>query len=179
MRILLAVSAVVLLISCGPSTPPDTRAADEKAILAMEAEWSKAGGAKDLDKFVSYYADDASAFPPGEPVAHGKDAIRKALSPMFSAPSFDLAFKSTKVEVARSGELAYSSGTYTLTMNDPKGKPMNDRGKFVTVFRKQTDGSWKTVADIFNSDGPPPPPAPAAKPAGKKAPAKSKKARKR
>ncbi|MCX6635202.1 MAG: DUF4440 domain-containing protein, partial [Acidobacteria bacterium] len=60
--------------------------------------------------------------------------------------------------VARSGDVAYSHGTYAMTMNDAKGKPVNDKGKFVTVYRKQPDGKWKVVADIINSDLPAPAP---------------------
>jgi ketosteroid isomerase-like protein len=43
-------------------------------------------------------------------------------------------------------------------MNDPKGKPVNDKGKYVTVYGKQPDGKWKVVVDIFNSDLPAPAP---------------------
>jgi ketosteroid isomerase-like protein len=52
------------------------------------------------------------------------------------------------------GELAYSTGTYTLSFNDPAGKGVTDRGKYATVWRKQGDGSWKVVIDVFNSDLP-------------------------
>ncbi len=62
------------------------------------------------------------------------------------------------MEVARSGELAYLNGTYELTMNDASGKPANDRGKYVEVWKKQADGAWKCVADIWNSDLPAPAP---------------------
>jgi len=59
------------------------------------------------------------------------------------------------VEVARSSDLAYLMGVYQLTMKDPQGKPVMDQGKLVEVWKKQADGKWKTVADIFNSDLPP------------------------
>jgi ketosteroid isomerase-like protein len=62
------------------------------------------------------------------------------------------------VEVARSGDLGYSQGTYDLTFNDPSGKPMTDRGKYLEVWKKQADGSWKCAVDTFNSDLPAAPP---------------------
>jgi ketosteroid isomerase-like protein len=151
--------AASLLLSCAPQPAPDTRAEDEKAILAMEAEWSKSA-ASGIDAFVSYYSDDASVFPPNMPVAIGPAAIKSSLGPLMAAPGFSLSFQSNKVEVARSGDIAYSSGSYTLTMNDSKGNPMTDRGKFVTAFRKNDEGKWKVTADIFNTDMPlPAPPA--------------------
>ncbi|MBA2471329.1 MAG: hypothetical protein H0V41_03460 [Pseudonocardiales bacterium] len=55
--------------------------------------------------------------------------------------------------MARSGDLAYSTGTYAFA------NPPIDKGKFVDVWKKQADGSWKAVIDIFNSDLPVTPPA--------------------
>jgi ketosteroid isomerase-like protein len=60
----------------------------------------------------------------------------------------------TKVEVAKAGDLAYVSGTYEETMTDASGKPGKDRGKYLEIFRKQTDGTWKCIRDIWNSDLP-------------------------
>jgi len=62
------------------------------------------------------------------------------------------------VEASRSGDFAYDIGTYQLTMNDPQGKPMSERGKYTVVWKKQADGSWKAVADMFSSDLPLPAP---------------------
>jgi ketosteroid isomerase-like protein len=56
--------------------------------------------------------------------------------------------------VAKSGELGYTSGTYQMTFNDPSGKPISDTGKYVTVWKKQSDGGWKVLLDSFNSDLP-------------------------
>ncbi len=64
----------------------------------------------------------------------------------------------TKADVARSGELAYVVGVYQITPKDPEGKALADTGKLVEVWKKQADGKWKTVADIFNSDVPAPAP---------------------
>ena len=77
---------------------------------------------------------------------------------MTADPAVSLKFQANKVDVASSGDLAFTQGTYTLTMTDPHtGKVINDHGSFVTTYRKQSDGSWKAVADIATSDVPPPP----------------------
>ena len=152
----------IMILACGCSIgTTDTRAADEKAIRDTEAAWSKTAASKDLEGFVSYYSDDAAVLPPNGPICTSKGSTRAALRPMFEAPGFSLSFQATKVEVARGGDIGYSYGTYSSTMNDPKGKPVEDKGKYVTVYRKQADGKWKAIVDTFNSDLPlPPPPAP-------------------
>ncbi|HEY2963699.1 MAG TPA: DUF4440 domain-containing protein [Pyrinomonadaceae bacterium] len=163
-RISLVLLLIVLVVSsaCQTQTVADTRAADEATLKNLDAEWSKAAGAKDVDKTVSYYSDDALVMPPNSPVLTGKEPIRAIWKGMLSAPGFAGGWKSTKVEVAHSSDLGYVTGSYEMTENGPGGKPMTDKGKFLEVWKKQADGSWKCVADMFSSDLPPPTAAPAA-----------------
>jgi len=154
---------LLLTSSCSQPTPPDTRAADESAIRDQDAQWSKAAGANDLESTVSFYSDDASLLPPNAPIAVGKQAIRASWASMLG-PGVSISWSVSKVEVARSSDLAYLIGVYQMTSKDPQGKPVTDHGKLVEVWKKQPDAKWKTVADIFNSDLPPAlPPAPPAK----------------
>jgi len=103
---------------------------------------------------VSYYASDALVLPPNGPALTSREAVHGAWKGMLSSPGAAISWKATKVEVARSGELGYVSGAYDYSMNGPDGKPVNDRGKFVEAWKKQPDGTWKCVADIWNSDLP-------------------------
>ena len=150
--------ALALFVSaCGQQTPPDTQAADESAIRDLDAQWSKTAAASDVQGTVSYYSDDASVLPPNAPIATGKQAIH-AVWVSLLGPGVSLSWQASKVEVSRSGDLAYAMGVYQATMKDSQGKPVADHGKYVEVWKKQADGKWKTVADIFNSDLPPSPP---------------------
>src|SRR5689334_11340014 len=158
-RLLPAVLAA-FLISCsgggGGSTGtiaagPDTRDVDIKAVKDLETAWSKDAATKDPDKFASYYADDANVLMPGEPVITGKPAILAAVKPMMADPNFALTFAPVQVEASKGGDFAYARGSYTMTMSDSKTKkPVNDKGKYLTVYKKQADGSWKAVADMIN-----------------------------
>ncbi len=121
----------------------------------LDDEWSKAAGAKDLEKTVSFYSDDTQILPPNSPVLQGKDAARAMWKSMFAVPGFGGGWKATKVEVAQSGDLGWTTGPYEITEVDAKGKPMTDKGKYLAVWKKQADGSWKCVADMFNTDLPP------------------------
>jgi ketosteroid isomerase-like protein len=124
---------------------------DEQAIHDLDATWSHAAGARDLDKTVSFYADDASMFPSNAPIANGKDAIRGVWSQLMSIPGFSISFAPNKIVVSKSRDLAYEIGTFQLTVNDAQGKPVTSVGKYVVNWQKHT-GQWKVVADIFNSD---------------------------
>lgn len=126
---------------------------DEAAIRQADEQWSKDAGTLDVDKTISYYAADASVLPPNAPLATGKDAIRTLWTGLLS-PGTSISWKATKIEVSKSGDLAYLMGTYELSMKGPDGKPINDHGKMVEVWKKQADKQWKVVADIFNSDIP-------------------------
>ena len=129
-----------------------TQAADELALRKLDEEWSKAVGARDVDKTVSYYSDDAVLMPPNIPTLTGKGPIRTLWKSMLESPSFSGGWTATKVEVARSGDLAYVSGNYEFKEQDDKGSPITDKGKYLEVWKKQADGSWKCVADMYNSD---------------------------
>jgi ketosteroid isomerase-like protein len=134
--------------------PPaaDTRAADEAAIRAASAEWAKVAAAKDLDKTLSYYADDASMFPPNAPVLTGPEARRKAWTGLLAPAELVFSNAATKVEVARSGDLAYETGTFEESFKDDKGQPVKVVGKYVVVWKKQPTGQWTAIIDIFNTD---------------------------
>ena len=154
--------------SSAPKTPPDTRAADEKAIRENEAEWVKDLQAKDLDKDVAHYADDASFLMPNMPIQTGKEAIRAVHREMLADPKLSLEFAPSKVDISKGGDLAYTQGAYTMTSTDPRTKkPATEKGKYITIYRKQADGSWKAVEDMLNVDAAPA--AVAKKPAAKSA----------
>ena len=173
----LAFGMSLVIAGCSETPPPapDTRAADEKAIRDGETAWNADFTAKDSDKLVNHYADDATLMVPNEPLAKGKDSIRAALKGFLGDKNFALSFAPATVEVAKSGDIAYSQGTYSLTMSNPKtGKPFNETGKYVTVYKKEAGGFWKAVDDINTPDAPAAPQAPV-----KRAKAKAKAARRK
>jgi uncharacterized protein (TIGR02246 family) len=149
-------AAAIAFASCNqtntpPATPaaaPDNRAADEAAIRALDESWSKASADKDAQKAASYYADSGMLLLPGAPVANGKDAILKAWTGMLTTPGNELTFSPTKIEVSRSGDLAYDFGEYEMNSKDKKGKTQTVKAKYVVVWGKQVDGGWKVLFDV-------------------------------
>jgi uncharacterized protein (TIGR02246 family) len=141
-----------------PPAPPDTRAADEQAIRDGEAQWVKDFAAKDVEKVVSHYADDAASMIPDMALMTGKDAIRAGLKEEFSDPNASLNFHATKVEVSKASDLAYTQGVYTFVSTDPKTKKMQtESGGYIEIYKKQPDGTWKVEEDIATQAAPPAP----------------------
>ena len=146
-----------VLAGCSEAPPPpaDTSAADQKAIKDGEAQWAADWQAKDVDKIASHYADNATLLVPDAPLVTGKDAIKTTLEGYVKDDKLSMAFSPSTVVTSKGGDMGYAQGTYTMTMTNPKTKKVEtEHGKYVTVYQKQADGSWKAVEDINNADAP-------------------------
>ena len=147
----LSLALVGLTLACSQQTQPpaqpqaDHRAADEATIRGLDSAMVKAAVAKKADQLASFYADDAVLMGPGAPMANGKAAIQSAWAMFMGQPGFALTFGPDKIDV--SGDRAVDLGSYALTVNDKSGKPLTTKAKYVVVWGKQADGSWKLLAD--------------------------------
>src|SRR5579872_4564453 len=110
-----SILAALALAACSAS---DTRQADAQALKDNEARWNQDFAAKDVDKLAAHYAENAILMGPGAPSAAGKTAIRNMLANMIADPALSLQFQSARVEVAKGGDMAYTQGTYRMTMTD-------------------------------------------------------------
>ncbi len=153
--IALAIVVVVLAALLMGQREEVDLAAERAAIReTTDVDWLEAGQAKDVQRWVSFHTDDALLLPPNAPIVTGKEAIRAFVSKVLSSPGYAGSWHTTKIEVARSGDLAYSYGTEETTVNDAEGNPITDQEKWVAVWKKQADGSWKCAVLILNSDLP-------------------------
>jgi len=140
--------------SCAPFATSNSQAADAAAIQAADEQWSAAAAKNDLAGTVAFYADDAVLLAPNAPIAKDRKSIRETWAAMIG-PGTDISWRVSKAEAAKSGELGYVYGTYSLSMKDPKGgPPTDDTGKMVEIWKKQADGKWRCIVDTFNSDLP-------------------------
>ena len=133
---LFACIALLSFASVGTAAAADSKL--EKAVRDADAEWSKVAAAKDLDKTVAFYADDAVVLPPNQPAVTNKDGIRN-LWKGFLDSFIDISWKTARVEVAKSGDMAVLTGTYQMTMKDGS----KDKGKYCEVWKKKAEGKWK------------------------------------
>ena len=154
-----ALGLCVLAVSClslSYAAQSNTQTADVEALHAVEASWHRDVAAKDVDKIVSYYADDATLMLQGMPAVHGKAAIRATAAALFSDPNIAMDWTATSTVVSKSGDLGYIKGVATMTLTDPKTKsPVTNQYKYLTVYKKQADGRWKAIEDISNTDASP------------------------
>ena len=143
-----------MVAGCGAEaagTAAPLSSADDVAIRQATADFAAAALANDADALANLYTEDAVFMPPNEPAVVGKDAIRARLA----ADTYQ-AFTLQVSSVEGRGDLAYSRGTYTIRFQPGnEGDFIDDTGKWLVVHRKQADGSWLTLTDIYNSDEPP------------------------
>jgi len=145
----------LLIVVLGCAAPPQEPAVDlqaeRDALMQADEAWFESH--QTIDEFVAFLADDAIFMPDGAPAARG-DSIRTAWEQTLAMPGFGLEWKATSARVAEAGDIGYTIGTYELTV-EQDGVPMVTVGKYVTLWKKEADGSWKVAIDCFNADGPP------------------------
>ena len=129
------------------------RYAEEADLKATDIAWSAAAGTKNADAVAGFMTNDGATLPPSEPIAKGTEAVKKGWAGILSLKDVEISWQPSSVQVADSGEIGYTSGTYTLAFTDPKGAKANDTGKYLEVWKK-VDGKWKCHLDMYNSDIP-------------------------
>jgi ketosteroid isomerase-like protein len=124
---------------------------DAKALAQLDDAWSASAGQRDLAKLLSFYAPDAVAYPPGGAAASTPADIRKVWEGI-TDPNYSLAWEAKHAAIAASGDIGFTSGTFKESTKAADGKVANATGKFLCVWKKQKDGSWKAVHDMWNYD---------------------------
>jgi uncharacterized protein (TIGR02246 family) len=155
MILTLTAASALALAACSPAAtttaaPAVDTAAIASAIRAGEAQWNADWVARDAAKIASHYAPDAVLMVPGIPVINGRDAVQAALNAgPLADQNFSLTFHAEDVQAATSGDVAYSRGVYEEHDTNARTHHVDvSTGSYVTVYRKQADGSWLAVADI-------------------------------
>ena len=156
----------VLVAACAPRetavtdsaatvTPPVVDvAAVRQTIEQTNAKMVDALQRGDTTAMLANYDNDAIVMISGNPAWRGRSEIAAQGAGMFSAVKFsDVKFTPSTVDVA--GDFAIETGAYEMTTTETGKKPVPDKGKYVTVWKKQADGSWKVYRDITNTDIPP------------------------
>ena len=154
MRALLAATLGLALTACNQQ---QSKQDDPLArVRAADAAITKAVEAKDLDGILAHYADDAVMLPTAEPLISGRAAIREEWQHILAIPGFSNQTTMRDAKVSRGGDLAYTYGTYRARMMGEDGKPVEEPGKYVTIWNRGADGNWRIAVDTYNTDVPPP-----------------------
>jgi ketosteroid isomerase-like protein len=164
-----ALPLVLVLAGCQTKPAPGLAETDRAAIRATFDAAMKVAKvpanpqAKDCNAYcTAYYAENATLLAANEPAVKGLPAITKFMNTFPPITLF-----SPRIElIDGEGGVAYVKGTYEMTIQATPQLAVNDKGKYLEVWKKQTDGSWKAIYDCFSSDlpmTPPPQPEPAKK----------------
>jgi ketosteroid isomerase-like protein len=116
-------------------------------------KFNAAEQAKRADQWMSYFAENAAV--PTTPPAAGKPALTEHYQKVFANPDLSLSWDPIKAEVFPGGQMGYTTGKYLARFKDKDGNKMEQTGRYITVWKKQADGSWKIVTDTGSDDGPP------------------------
>ena len=154
MKKLFLIVATLLVLAISGCAPQVDVEAERAAVRAALGEAWNAVIAKDVDKFIAVCADEDIMFPPNAPIVRGKQEVREYMSQFFASPGYSMSRQPPQIEVSGAGDLAYTWDTFELTVNDAEGNPVTQNGKHVVVWKKEPQGTWEIVADIWNSDGP-------------------------
>lgn len=155
---LISAASVLLLAGCNiaPEGAQDTRDADAKAIRQIEANWSELMSTRNVDKISGYYADNACMCRTGVPLVYKKANIVTLLRKLMLDPNYNFSFTNNKVVVSQSGDMAYTQGVYNMRWTSQQTKKIvSEQGKYMIVYMKQDDKTWKAVADTANADSTP------------------------
>ena len=163
--IALLVGAIAFSFACAsveapvePVEPVDIEAVKAELMEADKA-WAEAYATADntSDAFVAAFEDDARLLPPDAPLATGKPAIRAVIEELEALPGIETLWSVEAADVSEGGDFGYTTGSYYMNLDGPDGTTIRIDGKYLTVWRRQADGSWKVTADMFNPNGPPTP----------------------
>jgi ketosteroid isomerase-like protein len=138
--------AAVCLAACGGPTAT-AHAADEKALRDLVDRTVAAAGARDFATYAKYYAPKTTLALPGRPISQTDGPMKVELP-----AGYAIKMVTVKTEISDGGDLGYALGTYEQTAPDKSGTLTHSVGKWMSVFKKQPDGSWGAVADTFNVD---------------------------
>ena len=154
-RIFLHSSAFLTLLATTlflPGTRPvhAETAATKQTLIQLEAEFMQAAAAKGSAGYMSYYADDAVELPNGVAAIDGKINIAKSMG-FLDQKDNRLTWTPVGADISSSGDLGYTYGTFEFHSKDKDGKPTVDHGKYTSIWKKQSNGSWKVVLDMANA----------------------------
>jgi uncharacterized protein (TIGR02246 family) len=141
--------------SAAAAAPAGLSSEDQAGVRQVDTEWAKAATVGNGDAIAALYTSEATLLPPGEPIVTG-EAVKKYwvdFANGFSGPT-----ELNTISVEGNGDLAVAVGTYSMTLTPKKAgaKPLaKEEGKYMELLKRQDDGSWKIVHDIWNPNAAP------------------------
>jgi ketosteroid isomerase-like protein len=150
MRISMFAVCVFAILFAVPAFPQDKKPGTD-LLFQLEAEFAHAVAEHGQAAFVTYFAEDGVELENGGGITTKEDMRKEPAWPEGTS----LTWTPVKADMAASGDLGYTYGNYVFTAKNKEGKSVPTYGKYMSVWKKQKDGSWKVVVDMGNSSPPP------------------------
>ncbi len=155
MNYIVKLCIVVFLVAAVNMFSQTSMPQEKQTFQELNNKFNKALLASDLNTLVDFYVDDAVSLPSYAPIMRGKEEIREGNKKDFAQTKY-VSLNSTTTDVFGAGDVRIEIGTFEISLVPANmTQPINDHGKYLTVWQKQPDGNWKIKCDTFNTDMPP------------------------
>ena len=123
---------------------------DPKVLMDAEHAFAKATAERGVDGWMEFMEPTPVELAVAPLV--GFDQIRAGMTNQFRLPGFKITWEPTKAEFVGEGDKGYAVGRYEVCLNGEDGKPVVERGTYLTMWQQQKDGTWKVVSDVGSAD---------------------------
>ncbi|GAB4372524.1 MAG: hypothetical protein Kow0042_15890 [Calditrichia bacterium] len=144
---------LMVLLACSMQSEENTGKV-QAVIEAQSQKFSAAYNRQDAKAIADLYTENGRVLPPFSKMVRGRAAIIKSNEAEFAMGFSNLQLSTVSVDVQ--GDIAHEIGKYTINLPPRGDEVMKDHGKYLAVWKKQSDGSWLMDIDIWNSSMPPP-----------------------
>ena len=148
-RLFLVVFTGIILASCVNEQTTVDRKQEEANLMETSRKWSQSFS---TDEYFSFIGEDGIMMAPGQPLLEGHEKIRSVLQEFQALPGFKVTWEPQEALVSKSGDLGYTIDKMLVNFNDENGDTVNQFQKVVSVWKKNEQGEWKMVIDIWNAD---------------------------
>lgn len=148
----LIISILVLAAAQSQGIPATPTSPDEKALSMVLSNYAACVNVGDAESWISLWDTDSIQLAPDEPMHIGRPEIWRLNKDGFGS-AIDMKFNIVQHEIVVFGDYGYIRGTYSYSFKPTAdGQTISFAGKYLTVCRKQSDGTWRIYRDTFNAD---------------------------
>ena len=147
-----------LLAACAPQDTADVVAAPDpdalnRSLMEADRAFNRATQERGADGWVSFFDADGAMILEGVGEIDGLDSIGEAMGGVFSSPGVSLTWEPVRAHASADGTLGFTVGSYESTSVGSDGESAVGHGLYVSIWRRQSDGSWKVMMDLGNPTG--------------------------
>ena len=150
---ILIIITAVMGGGCGSANTIEVES-DLTSLRSAANTYHQAASAKDRSAVVALYDDDAIMVPPNAGLVERLDGVEGYRFGFIETPGVELEFEIVRAEISASGDMGWTLSVGEITINNPEGPPGRDIVRDFHTWKKQEDGSWKVIVDMWNSELP-------------------------